>query len=171
MMMDIFDFALKMESDGEKYYRDLAEKVSLSELKYVLEGLAEDEQRHHKIIQSLQRQTANFVEADPALQKTGHVFAGGKYKGSVLDNKELFIAKLKGQQLDVYQAALTKEKESVELYGKLGENAKGREEKIICEKLRREEEKHVEVIEDIIDMLNHVHDWVDAPEFNHQDVY
>ena len=167
--MNIFDFALKMELDGEKYYRDLAERVSFDKLKTVVEGLAEDERRHYKMIQSVQQQTFNLVEANPALSKTDNVFAIDNE--AALANKKFFIEKLKGEQIEAYQAALMKEKESVELYSKLKENAKNREEKIICEKLMHEEEKHVEVLENIIDMLNHVHDWVDAPEFNHQDNY
>jgi len=36
-----------MEVDGEKYYRELAAKVKCEELKVVLNGLADDEQRHY----------------------------------------------------------------------------------------------------------------------------
>ncbi|MDR3588192.1 MAG: ferritin family protein [Negativicutes bacterium] len=166
--MDIFDFALKMELDGEKFYRDLAGKTSFAELKPVLEGLAEDEKRHYQIIQSVQQQTLHFIEADPALANLDNVFS--KSKGVVPGDKE-FVSRLKGEQTDAYRAALEKEKESVELYGKLGANAKGAEERTICNRLRQEEEKHVELLEDIIDMLNHVHDWVDTAEFNNPDAY
>ncbi len=169
--MNLFDFALKMELDGEKFYRGLAEKAEFSDLKTVLAGLAEDERRHYKIIQSVQQQSLNFIEADPALSKRDNVFAAGAKKGLAADNKELFFAQLRGEQIDAYRAALQKEKESVELYGKLGEETKRPAEKDICAKLKAEEEKHAAVIENIIDMLNHVHDWVDAPEFNHQDEF
>jgi len=167
--MDIFAFALKMELDGEKYYQDLAEKVSFAELKTVLAGLAEDERRHYQIIQSVQQQTLNRVAVNPVLSKTRNVFTVAKE--AALDNKGLLIAQLKGEQIDAYRAALVKETESVALYSQLKDSAEKQEEKIICEQLMLEEEKHVEVIENIIDMLNHVHDWVDAPEFNHRDVY
>jgi len=168
--MDIFDFALKMELDGEKYYRDLAERVKYDDLKKVLEGLAEDEQRHYKIIELAQKQTLNYIEADPSLSKIQNVFTITRNKDFVPVNQEL-IAKLKDEQMDVYRAALVKEKESVELYKRLKENAKRQEEKIICEKLMHEEEKHVEVIDNIIEMLNQVHDWVESAEFNHQKIY
>ena len=161
--MDIFEFALKMELEGEKYYRDLAAKVKYAELKPVLEGLADDEQRHYKIIQAAQKEIWNYIEADPSLNNIQSIFASNKNKESILT--------LKKEQIDVYEAALAKEKESVELYLKLKENAVGQEAKMICEKLRHEEEKHVEVIDTIIDMLNHVNDWVEAAEFNHRDTY
>jgi rubrerythrin len=164
--MDIFDFALNMELDGEKYYRELAERVKYDDLKKVLIGLAEDEQRHYEIIKSAQKQM-KLIEGDPSLSKIQNVFVNKTHEFNP-DNKE-FIAKLKDEQFDVYEAALGKEKESVELYKKLKENAKKPEEQNIFEKLMHEEEKHVEVIENILEMLNHVNDWVEAAEFNHRD--
>ena len=168
--MDVFDFALKMEVAGEKYYRDQAERVKHDDLKIVLEGLADDEQRHYKIIQSVQNQTIKYIESNPSLNKTQNVFAGNKNK-EIVANREEFIAKLKDEQSDVYRAALVKEKESVELYKKLQEDSKKPAERMIFEKLMHEEEKHVEVLDTIIEMLNHVNDWVEAAEFNHQDKY
>lgn len=161
--MDIFDFALQMELDGEKYYRDLAEKVKHDDLKKVLEGLAEDEQRHYKIIQLAQSQTFNSI-ADSSLSSIPNVFSRNKDKTIVPEDD--LIAKLKDEQSDVYRAALLKEEESVALYRKLQENSKQPEAKSIFEKLMQEEEKHVEVLENIIEMLNHVNDWVEAAEFN-----
>ncbi len=161
--MDVFDFALQMELDGEKYYRDLAEKVKHDDLKKVLEGLAEDEQRHYKIIQLAQSQTFHSI-ADSSLNSIPNVFSRNKDKAFVPE-KEL-IAKLKDEQSDVYRAALLKEEESVALYKKLQEDSKQPEAKRIFEKLMQEEKKHVEVIENIIEMLNHVNDWVEAAEFN-----
>ncbi len=162
--MDIFDFALKMELDGEKYYRDLAERAAYDDLKQVLIGLAEDEQRHYKIIESAQKQIKP-IEADSSLSQLQNVFVIKKNRESGWENKE-DIAKLKDEQFDVYEAALAKEHESVELYKKLKEDAKRPEETMIFGKLMQEEEKHVEVIENILEMLRHANEWVEAAEFN-----
>jgi rubrerythrin len=168
--MNIFEFALKMELDGEKYYRGLAERVQYADLKVVLEGLAADELRHYKIIQLAQKQVFTYIEADPSLSNIQNVFAVNGSKDFVSDNKES-ITKLKDEQMDVYRAALVKEKESVTLYKELQEKAAGEEEKTICAKLMHEEENHVDLIDNIIDLLNHVNDWVESAEFNHQDTY
>ena len=166
--MNIFDYALKMELDGEQYYRQLAEQVQYEDLKKVFYGLAEDEQRHYKIIQAVQNETAEKLKENPLLNTVQNVFVINAKP--LKDNQEL-IARLKSEQIDVYRAALEKEKESVALYSKLKDELTGQEEKAVCTKLMLEEEKHVEVIDNIIDMLNHVNDWVEAAEFNHQDVY
>ncbi|KYZ75343.1 rubrerythrin [Anaerosporomusa subterranea] len=165
--MNIFDYALKMELDGEAFYRNLAATVNDADLKTVLEALADDEQRHYKIIQLAQRQTFQYIESDPSLRKLENVFANQEFVG----DKQAFIAKLKDEQIDVYRAALVKEQESVELYKKLKESSQQQAEIVICEKLLHEEKKHAEVIGNIIEMLNHVNDWVEAAEFNHQDAY
>lgn len=166
--MNIFDFALKMELDGEKYYRDLAGKTKYDDLRKVLIGLAEDEKRHYEIIQLAQNQTFNYIQADPSLAKIKNVFADNtEFVG---DKKEV-IAKLKDEQFDYYQVALVKENQSVELYQKLKESVENPAGKAICEKLIHEEEKHVEVLDNIIEMLNNVNDWVESAEFNHQDNY
>ena len=160
--MDIFDFALKMELDGEKYYRELAEKVQYDDLKAALAGLAEDEQRHYNIILAAKNKTLHLIDANLSLTKIKNVFIGNP---AFLKDEDT-AAKLRHEQIDVYRAALAKEHESVELYTKLKETAQTSEEKAICEKLVQEEERHVEVLEDIIEMLNHVNDWVESAEFN-----
>jgi rubrerythrin len=161
--MDVFDFALQMELDGEKYYRDMAEKVQYDELKKVLVALAEDEHRHYKIIKYAKEQAFQEIAEEPFLEKVKNVFS---------DNKDVeAIAQLRSEQIDVYRAALVKEKESVELYKKLQVDAEKEDIKSIFEKLMQEEERHAEQLEHIIDMLNNVNDWVEAAEFNRKDVY
>ena len=59
--MNIYDFALKMELDGEQYYFEQAAKVTHPELRVVLKGLAEDEQRHYRIVQQLQNQKERLL--------------------------------------------------------------------------------------------------------------
>nr|WP_092074677.1 ferritin family protein [Dendrosporobacter quercicolus]NSL47647.1 ferritin family protein [Dendrosporobacter quercicolus DSM 1736]SDN08132.1 Rubrerythrin [Dendrosporobacter quercicolus] len=160
--MDIFDFALKMELDGEKFYRELADKVQYDDLKAALIGLAEDEQRHYDIILAAKNKTLHHINADLSLTKIQNVFNGNP---AFLKDDDI-VAKLRHEQMDVYRAALAKEHESVKLYRELQEKAATAEGKSICGKLVQEEEKHVEVLEDIIQMLNHVNDWVESAEFN-----
>ena len=68
--MNVFDFALKIELDSEKYYRELAAQAEYQELKVVLEGLADDEQRRYK----------SYLAADPAVSKARNSFEPGMNK-------------------------------------------------------------------------------------------
>jgi len=168
--LNAFDFALQMELDGERYYREQAQKSSFEDLKIVFEGLADDEQRHYKIVQSIQNQTGNYLKPDPALDTFRTVFASYKDDLAAL-NAKVDIKKLRDEQLDVYRVALAKESESVNLYKKLEEQAEKVEDKKIFENLRSEEEQHQEVLDTIVAMLNNVSDWVEAAEFGNRGRY
>lgn len=65
--MDIFDFALKMEMESEKYYREQARKTNFSDLRILLENLAETEARHYKIVEDLRLQNYEPLLNDDAL--------------------------------------------------------------------------------------------------------
>lgn len=169
--MNVFDFALKMEADGEKYYRELAVETKDEELKTVLNGLADDEQRHYKIVQELQNRNGNsHFETNPVLSKAENGFELGKTKTFMPKDKDS-IVKLKAEQLDVYRAALRKEEESIQIYKKLKETAEQQAEKDILEKIGHEEERHAEVLGNIIQMLNNVNEWVESAEFNNTKPY
>lgn len=121
--MNIFDFALKMELDSEMYYRELAAKAEYQELKVVLDGLADDEQRHYMIVQALQNRIFNsYLESDPAVSNAQNGFEPGMNL-TFLPKDEDSIEKLEVEQLDLYQAALRKEEESIQIYKKLKEAA------------------------------------------------
>ncbi|MBP2665873.1 MAG: nuclease superfamily protein, partial [Firmicutes bacterium] len=160
-----------MELDGEQYYREQAAQAKYEDLKTVLIGLAEDEKRHFAIVESLQKQKGNaYIEADPAVSKQRNVFELAQSKDFIPKDKES-IAKLKAEQVDVYRAALTKEEESIALYNKLQQTATSPTEKIVLGKLMHEEEKHKEVLDNIIQMFNRVNEWVESPEFHHTKPY
>ncbi len=166
--VNIFDYALQMELDGEQYYMRLAEKANHDDLKKVFMDLAKDEQRHHQIIQSVQKDTPEKLQENPLLHTVQNVFILDT--DSLIEDKTL-VTKLKKEPVDVYLSALEKEKESVELYKKLRDELSGQVEKDLCAKLMQEEEKHMEIIENIIDMFNRVNDWVESAEFNHRETY
>jgi len=168
--MNIFDFALKMELDGEQFYLQQAEKVNYAELKVVLKGLADDERRHYKIVQQLQNQKKEYIEPDPAISAARNVFELARNKPFIPKDQDS-IAKLKDEQRDVYQAALHKEEASVHLYKELRKTVESPAEKDILEKLVQEEEKHAEVIGNIIQLLNNFNEWVESAEFHHQKPY
>ncbi|MFC1584296.1 ferritin family protein [Fibrobacterota bacterium] len=58
--MNIYDFAMKMEKDGEEYLRRAAERAPTMELKLILGMLAEEEVRHYETIKAMKQK-----EKDP----------------------------------------------------------------------------------------------------------
>ena len=132
---------------------------------------SEDEQRHYRIVQSLKNQEATaYIEPDASAIKVRNVFERARSKDFIPKDQEV-IAKLKSEQVDVYRAALTKEKESVKLYMKMRETCERKGDKEFLGRLMHEEEKHAEVLDNIILMFNRVNEWVESAEFHHQKPY
>lgn len=167
--MDIFEFALQLETDSEQYYREQAEKTKYDDLKVVLEGLAEDERRHYKILAAMRDQFPLPVDDASAAEKNT-IFDSFEQDFTKLKNM-ISIEKLKEEQVDLYRVALGKEHESVALYQKMRGAAADAGKQKVFDRLIAEEQHHAEVLDSIINMLNHVRDWVESAEFNHKDDY
>ncbi|MHC4911431.1 MAG: ferritin family protein, partial [Planctomycetota bacterium] len=61
--MDILEYAMKMEKDGEQYYRRTAEKVNNKGIKTILSMLADEEVKHYNALARIQaQQPAEMVE-------------------------------------------------------------------------------------------------------------
>jgi len=170
LTVKVIDCALSMELDSELYYRQLAAGVKYEELKVVLEGLAEDEHHHYKIVQTLKKLSPENLEQDPGLGK-GAVAHGMDRRKLFLSTDQNSIAKERYEQLDVYRAALRKEEESVQLYQRLLADTDHQAQKNIIGRLIQEEQRHVEVLGNIIQMFNNVNEWVESAEFNHLKSY
>jgi rubrerythrin len=168
--VDIFDFALKMELESEKYYREQAESTNFTDLRILLENLADAEARHYKIVGALRLQNNELLPEDEVLVETKNIFASYIKDAEALRNA-ISIDKIKEEQIDVYRLALVKEKESVEIYEKMLAQAQNPQAKAVIERLLKEEQSHAEAIDEIVDLLNKVSDWVESAEFNHTESY
>jgi rubrerythrin len=53
--MDIYEYAMQMEKDGENYYRELSRKTANVGLQNILTMLADAEVKHYNVFQSLKK--------------------------------------------------------------------------------------------------------------------
>ncbi|GAH41605.1 unnamed protein product [marine sediment metagenome] len=51
--MNIFEYAMKMEKDGEEYYRQLAQQTTNKGLQTILTMLADEEVKHYNAISAI----------------------------------------------------------------------------------------------------------------------
>jgi rubrerythrin len=158
--MDILDFAINMEMEGNKYYTAQAEANKDTGLAVVFGILAEDELKHAGLIKE---------------KKAGGAFSSKKVKKSEAENlfadKSQKISDITAspEQLDAYRFALEKEKESIDLYKELSQKAEGGRE--LFEFLIGEEEKHFKIINDMVEMLSRPKEWVESAEFGIREDY
>lgn len=155
--MNALEFAIKMELEGERYYREQAELHKGNSLEIVFSMLAEDEKRHAKVLEKKINQLEYDLESNESLATAKNVFADkAKVKSEF---KEI------PSQLDVYRAALENERESISLYLKCASEATDEETKALFEHLIHQEEDHYAILDQLVSLLSHPEEWVEDAEF------
>lgn len=157
--MNIFDFAMQMEQDGEAYYRELAAKSGEAGLKHILNMLADDEQKHYQIMKSLKESVPAHLVETKVLEEANNIFAQMRQQGPG-EMLEL------GQE-ELYRKAQDLEKKSEDFYkekaGELGEKAL----KDIFLGIAGEEARHYFLLDNIITFVSRPHEWIENAEFHH----
>lgn len=161
--MDYLEFAIKMELDGEKYYLEQAEKNEGTSLATIFKLLANDERKHAEIIRNKSKELPYELTEDKALKEYKNVF----------EDVEDFKSELKTDpsQIDAYRLALKKEKDSIELYEKMGREASDREGKELFDFLVKQEKAHYQIFDELIEHLLRAEEWVEDAEFGTRDIY
>lgn len=161
--MNSLEFAIKMEVDGEKYYREQAKNNEDNSLKTVFLKLANDERKHANFLRGEATESLDDLEENDSFKEYKNIFQG-------LDNYKNEI-KTVPTQLDVYRMALKREEESIELYKDMLEEANTKDEERLFKLLIKEESNHYRIIEDIVHHLNRAEEWVEDAEFGLREEY
>jgi rubrerythrin len=161
--MGILTNAIKMEIDGEKYYRNLAEMNKDNHLHGVFQMLADDEKDHAHVLKQKEEHQKCTLKKGQTFQKASSVF----------QSLEEFKSEIKEipSQIDSYRFALEKEKESIDLYTDLKEKSESSDDKEIYDFLIEQEKDHYKTINSLIDFLTKSEDWVESAEFGVREKY
>jgi rubrerythrin len=160
--MDILEFAMQMERDGEEYYRELAQKVDDTGLKNILTMLADDEVKHYQTVKKMKAARPRLVQTK-VLSKAKNIFARMKGQGVEAD--------FGGGQVELYKKAQEIEKKSEEFYTSNASKVKEDYQKELFLALAEEEKKHYFLLGNIIEFVSRPQTWVENAEFNHLDEY
>ncbi len=159
--MDIFEYAMKMEKDGEKYYRELSKKINHPGLKSILTMLADDEVKHFNIFKSMSEKTKVSMHETDILKKSKNIFTD--MRGEKVDPDI-------GQK-DMYRKAQDIEKKSQEFYEKKASEVDEPDQKDLFLKIAEEEKRHYFLLENIINFVSRPETWLEDAEFNHLEEY
>ncbi len=161
--MDILQYALDMELDGERYYRKQAETFADTPLKTVFNTLAKDEAKHADIIRSKMAGTAYELKENAQLADRKNLFSGMKeYQPLVKDNPD---------QAALYHEALELEQRSIDLYTDLRSKISDAQTQTMLDFLIQEETRHYQIIEDVFRFVNRPNEWVESAEFGLREEY
>jgi rubrerythrin len=155
--MKDFDFAIKMEQDGEKYYREQAEKNKNNALYTVCLMLANDENRHAQILMNKMNGMPYVLAPMDTLEKAKSVFEGlGDMK---VPQKETL------SQFDFYRIAVSLEQKSIELYTEYRDKAENEKEKELFDFLIKQEKQHFATLDAISTMIRNSMETQESAEF------
>lgn len=160
--MDIFDFALKMEKDGEDFYRKIAAKTNNKGLQKIVTMLANEEVKHYQAIESMKQDKYQMAQT------------------TILDDARNIFVEMKEQkqefepdhdQVKLYEKAQEIEKKSQDFYNEKAQQADSDEQKKLFVDLAKEEEKHYFLLENIIKFVSTPKQWLEDAEWYHLEDY
>jgi len=164
--MELFAFAMKMEKDGEQYYRDLSSKTKNDGLKVILTMMADAEVKHYNVLKEMSEEAGQPVFAeDTVLKDAKNVFQQMQENrhGIDMSNEMSYVA--------LYKEALDIESRSKEFYLEKADAVQGQEQKEIFLRLAEEEKRHMVLINTIIDFVTRPDNWLENAEWYHLDEY
>jgi rubrerythrin len=162
--MNIYKYAMKMEKDGENYYRELANKTEDIGLRNILKMLADEEVRHYNIIEQMMKSKASAELAETGiLKKVKNIFIKIKGKNLVF-NFDL-------PQINFYRKAREIEEKSYKFYIEMSDKVEIESQRKVFLKLAGEEKKHMFLLENLVEFVSRPETWIENAEFNHLDDY
>lgn len=161
--MDIYEYAMQMEKDGEKFYRDLAAKTSSAGIKNILTMLADAEVKHYTLFRNMKDNAKiGSITDNPLLENVKNVFAKIK-------EEKTFEAEV--PELDLYKEAQEIEQKSRDFYLEKAGEVKDDSQKTAMKKIADEERRHFNILENIITLVNRPNIWLEDPEWYHLEQY
>jgi len=160
--MNIYEFAVHMEKEGERFYRTLAEQTSQKGLKAVFNLLADAEVKHLKVIE-------NLMHADVGYSESSDILADAKTIFEAMDPESMTPSN--DTEIDLYRKALQVEEKSHDFYSEQAIEVDGEKEREVLLKLAEEEKQHVRLMENLVDMVSHPKTWLENAEWYHLDEY
>ena len=159
--MDIFEFAIQMERDGEAFYRNLAEKAEHTGIKRIFTMLAEDEIKHQNAIDALRTASRVDMVSTEILANAKNVFA------------DLSPASWSGEtvQIDLYKQAQEIERKSQAFYEEKAATLDEGAAKSLLLQIAEEEKRHYFLLDNLIEFVNRPQSWLENAEFVHLDEY
>jgi rubrerythrin len=155
--MNSVDYAIKMEYDGEKYYREQAEINKANGLNAVCSLMAEEEKKHAIILENRKNHMGYKLVDSDFLTSAKNIYTGAK-------GIEVTGTKYPGQ-LDFYRIVCDMEQKSIDLYQKFLSAAADEEDKKLYEYLINQEKQHLEAFEEMSRLLQNAEWWIESPEF------
>jgi len=161
--MNVFEFAMKMEKDGRAYYEEHAAKETSPALKKIWLQLAKDETKHYEIFRRMKdgqigEATKMSTMGTQILDTAKTVFEElAAKKQEFKFSRDVFAAWEKAQDVEI---------ETEEFYRRKQQEEKEPQVKKAFGLIADEENKHVNLIEHVLDFLHEPRSWLEDAEWS-----
>ncbi|MDZ7642463.1 MAG: ferritin family protein [Desulfurivibrio sp.] len=165
--MDIYQFAMQMEKDGENFYRQLAREATVPGLAKIFTLLADEEVKHYQMVGKLAQQENKPQLADTRiLNDVKNVF-----KGMREEKEELAIDPTAAS--NSYRQACEIEEQSGKFYREKAEEVADEHQRQILRQLAGEEDNHLRIMENILEFVSRPEPgkWLEDAEWYHLEEY
>jgi rubrerythrin len=145
---DILDIAIQLEKNGEKVYRQAAERANQTSLRAFMVWMADQEAAHAKWFEQL-KVGAGKIAGDPDLVKMGkHLLEDvlGEHSFSLED---LDLARLENLQ-ELIEVTIEFEKDTALFYEMLAAFIQEKESRALLSRIIEEEHRHVRMLQEFI---------------------
>jgi rubrerythrin len=161
--MDVYDYAMQMEKDGEAYYRSAALQVGHKGIRSILTMLADAETAHYYVLKQLKEKENIPLEASTTLADVKNVFQ------QIAESKDFSLFKL--SEIDLYKTAQEIEQKSINLYEEQANQAGEGHSRDVLLRMADEERKHYTILEKLVDFVSQPDQWLENPEWYHLEDY
>ncbi|GBE30973.1 MAG TPA: rubrerythrin [Bacteroidetes bacterium] len=158
--MNVFEYAMQMEKDGETYYRELAEKTQNEGLKTILIMVADEEVKHYNLFKSLIGKNVRAQSLPPSdlLKNTVNVFQ------KMAESGEKFPED--GEAKAQYAKAKKIEDDAAAFYTEKANETSAVHEKDLLLQIAEEEKRHSRLFQEFIDFVTTPDQWLEDAEWN-----
>jgi len=155
--MNVYEYAMKVEKEGEAYYREMAAAATNSGLKRIFTMLADEEVKHYNVFKNMMKKEDMDLKDLDLITDTKTIFQ------TLADEKDNVT--FDADQVQFYKDAITREKDSHDFYAEKAEELDNEKQKKIFLHVAKEEIKHRQILEEIVTFLEEPADWVASAEF------
>lgn len=155
--MNVYEYAMKVEKDGEAYYREMADSAGNKGLKKIFLMLAEEEVKHYHVFKNMMNHEKLDLDKLNLITDTKTIFETLQAQKNKVDMDK--------EQINFYKDAIAREENSHDFYVYEASKISDENEKAIFLKIADEEIKHKKILEEIVHFLEEPADWVASAEF------
>jgi len=161
--MNIYDYAMQLEKDGENYYREAASRSTHRGLTGILTMLADAEVIHYDVFSKMKEHKSWQMPTTTILKDVKNIFVRMREEG---DLESIGVS-----EIELYTKAQAIEKMTEDFYLEKATQVEDAAEHDTFLQVAAEENKHYFILQQIIDFVSRPNEWLEDAEWYHLEEY